>query len=364
MDDVLVCILGHINNELKKQNDLQLLLGLKKENLKTCYITHSPQSLNEISEVSDFVFYDKNNLFIKSTDYINNSDLFDETSFDYGYSNYYNFFSYGCMNLNRVAAHNPAVLISFKNAINISFFNSFKWVVIIHYDLEYPTLGFYNLIKEKLEVLKNNNKSCFIYKRNDHSYFWPDFVLLSTDKIINNELLMKTDWYTSARNWVKYFKLGVTETILEKIFDTSFNNEIIKELIENDCKKYWNVQDYKCLDKFSVGNYDFTYIIKILPFKTDHYSFYIYIGNLTNETLTVKSLKIKTNDKIIYYITNSEHGGCTWNINELDKNQFDLNETLCLEYEIMQGGRTENIIEQYDLKNTDKIYNYIVRFYR
>lgn len=366
LKDTIICVTGYINNDERKQHVLELLKKLKYENLKICYLTHSSYALNEISDIVDYVYFDKNNLLIKTSDYMDNLDLFDDSSYYYGVSTASIWQPFGEIKINFIAQHCPAVLSLLKDVINFSFINLFKWTILIDYDLTIPATGFRKFFEDKIKFLEQTNKKCLLYNRPTLDFIFPCIMFFQSEQLFSNDILMKHDWYKSTRNWIKHFKLGFSETITNKIFNDVYKNDIFYENISVDSKNYWGDDNYHNLTKFhfNVNQQDLNNIIKIFPYKKEsgEFDFFIILINSIHKTLTIENLTIfNTNTKsIIFQLNNFEINGNCWYFNKLNQNLFN-NDVLKLECKFNYDVDNYNLIEYYDLNFKDKIYKYITQ---
>lgn len=365
LNNTIVCVTGYVNTDERKHHVLELLKKLKSENLKICYLTHSSYALNEIADNVDYVYFDTNNLLITTTDYLNNSDLFDDSSFNYGVSTATRWEDFGEIKMNFIAQHCPAVLSLLKDVVNFSFFNSFKWTVLIDYDLTTPSNGFRKFFEDKIKFLEEKNKKCLLYSRPSNDFMFPCIMFFQSETLYNSDILMKHDWYKSPRDWIKNFKLGFSESITNTIFDNIYGHDIIYKNISDDSKNYWNDENYHNLTKFAfnLNNDTLINIIKILPCKKENggFDFFIVLINTDHNQLIIEDLTIlntKTNS-IIFHLHDFKINGCSWHFCPLNKNLFD-EDVLQLKYKFNYGNESRDLIENYNLKFAEKIHKYIM----
>lgn len=363
LDQTIVCVTGYVDNESKKNHVLELLSSLKEEELNVCYLTHSPQYLSEISSLVDYVYYDSNNMIIDRTDFTNNADLFDEKSYDNGFMCHTEYQSFGVFKNNFIANHCPAVLILFKNLINFSRINNFTWVVLLDYDLVNPNVGFKKYIIEKLNFLVKNSKTCFTYIRPDNDFIFPCVTIFKLDELNLNDILFKENWDRSVRDWISCWKLGFSETIIQKFLQRSYANKLHIENIVDDSKKYWGVDDYISTTKFSFAHSDYQ-VIKITPaIVNDKYILILYLQNMSQYSLMIHELSIinSSTNKVIYTVTNKHCDPNTWHLYTLDTSLYNLHDTLILNYEIRYNSEKTKIGKEiYNLNYIDNIYNHLM----
>jgi len=365
MKDVLICVTGHANTEDRKSTVIKLLKSLKSKNLNVCYLTHCSDYLDEIVKYADYLYFDNNNLLIHTGDYVNNSDLFDQDSIYYG-CNEFNFSdSFGKILINQIPPHCPAVLILQKNAVHISFVNSFKWTIMVDYDVKEPTNGFLNYFQDKIEFLEKNDKKCLMYTIPNRFYDFACIMIFQSEKLFQNELLMKYDWYTSPRNWIKHFKLGLSEFITQIIFKNVFKNDLVKVSLIEDCKKYWNTDNHNEITIYTYTGYkQFANIAKIFPYKKKEggYLLIIYLQNNTHNLFQLNNFVVENVSKntVLYERNKFDLQPSCWFFDSLNSNLFDFNDTLRLKYDTNYDNESKTITEIYDLNTIDKIHDYIM----
>jgi len=268
----LVIFSAHVDSEIKKTETIKTLKHLKELNIDVCLSTHSGLYLDELSQYVKFVSYDNNNEFLTLQDYIGNSKYIDETE-KYGYPNGKTFYDFGYVSMSIPGSpHSKCALSLIRNGVMISELNNYKWTIYLEYDVKIPELGFKHFFDYHIDKLVVSGKKCFYYetKFDNFNFLWGGPFVFETHSVFNNKKFMKNDWYSSNENWVKEWYIGFFESILEYIFYKTFNKtEIISEVIQENYKKFWNVNEISELGKF---NYEDTfysenkYLRKILEF--------------------------------------------------------------------------------------------------
>jgi hypothetical protein len=358
----LVVVSGHVTDEEKKDYVVQLLDTLKKENLNLCYVTHASNYLEELSKRVDFLYYDKNNLLMSDADYLTHSNLLDATSYNYGVFYRWNNLPFGKVIMNTIVKHGPAVVILTKNAIDIANSNHFKWIVFIEYDIILPKNGFAQFIRDKLALLISNNKKCLLYQRPDAAFIYPGILIFTPEDILTHSMFLKTDWYSSAKNWISTWKLGFSETVIQNILTSVFKNDILEYNIAEDAKQYWGVDHYSKLHIYSQAHTQ--PVIRLIPHKQDeNFLLNVFISNIDHNTLHISNLTVynKSNNSIIYNITNKTMNAGEWWYFTLTSTLYDSTDIIELQYTSNINGMTTEKLS-YDMKYIDNIYNYICRF--
>jgi len=254
MNNYLVVFSSHVDSEDKKNETIETLKHLKESNIDVCLSTHSPLYLDELSEYVKYVIYDNSNEFLTLQDYINNcKDLGD--SFIFGGSGMKTTHDFGQVSIGIPGSpHGKCALSLLKNGITISESNNYKWTIYLEYDIKIPKLGFKHFFDYHIDTLATSNKKCFYYKRGLDSlnFLWGGPFVFETSSFFGNEKFMKNDWYSSNQNWIKEWNRGFFESVIEYTINSSFTeNEIIMEIIEDNFKKFWDVNYLPEVDKFS-----------------------------------------------------------------------------------------------------------------
>ena len=254
MNNYLVVFSAHVDSEDKKNETIETLKHLKELNIDVCLSTHSPLYLDELSEYVKYVIYDNSNEFLTLQDYINNCKDLDD-SFIFGGSGMKTTHDFGQVSIGIPGSpHGKCALSLLKNGITISESNNYKWTIYLEYDIKIPKLGFKHFFDYHIDTLATSNKKCFYYKRGLDSlnFLWGGPFVFETSSFFGNEKFMKNDWYSSNQNWIKEWNRGFFESVIEYTINSSFTeNEIIMEIIEDNFKKFWDVNYLPEVDKFS-----------------------------------------------------------------------------------------------------------------
>jgi len=365
-NEILVVVAGHINNEQKKEHVLDLLSHLKAEGLKTCYVTHTPMFIEKISENTDFVFYDKNNLLIEYKDFVENCDVFDTTALEYGHNYFWADTGFGSTTTNYVTPHSGAVMVLLKNAIDIANSNHFKWIVFLEYDIVPPNCGFSEFIKEKIFLLNENNKKCLLYPRPEVGILYPGILIFQPNEINRHEIFLRTDWYSSPRKWLTTWKLGTSEEITDKILNYVFTGSTLEHNIQEDAKKYWNSDNYYTeIHRYASRHILFSNRVELIPYKhEDKFYLTLYIINDNDFPVTITNLKIvnTSRNSTIYQMDDKIINDKQWFIDFLHESLYNTNDVLYFEYTINLGKETYTHKITYDLNHIEKLYNYVSKF--
>jgi hypothetical protein len=365
----LLIICAHVDSESKKDFLIKNLKELKNEKVDVCLSTHSTMYLNELSNYVKYLVYDSNNDLITKQDYINNSDLLDSSElscynvFNIKHSFIHNFGSV----IDNIpdSPHSRSALSLFKNGVIIAKSNSYKWVVYLEYDIQKPKLGFKNLIKTKINLLTKFNKKCFYYSHDFKKFLWGGFFICDTETISKNLNFLKNNW-SSKRDWIKNWKLGFFESILEFIFKESYTSEEIEEkIITEDCYDIWNIDSYHNLNNFTFNqsiniNINKTNLtVGIYPYFNNDYKLIFYVFNKNNFTINISNIKIKIKDDVLLDIPYLPVNTNGWYINHIPI--IDYNNILYFTYDVSINNQITSFSEKFNLQNIKNIYNNLSR---
>lgn len=363
MDDVLVVVAGHVMREEQRDHVLMLLNHLKNENLNVCYVTHSPKYIEDLSEHVDFLHYDKNNLLIDNADYLHNIHMVDDSCTEYGVCTYSSRFSFGKFTSSVIPAHCPALMVLLKHAVDIANTNHFKWLVFLEYDIKTPTHGFVNFIQDKLKELTNQNKECILYPRPEDGFVYPGILMFNSSKLEHHPTFLKKPWYASTQEWIKYWKLGFSETITENILRHVFDENILEYSIAQDAKKYWNTENYATIHKYNSFLLGYQRMVTLAPSKVlDKFALHLYMIN-SSETNNLECIDLtvinQSTGDILYKINDKHMNPLEWYFDTVDETQYSMNDTITLEYTTKQYDAITGNKETYDLRYIENIYKYV-----
>ena len=251
----LVIFSSHVDTEHKKNEVIETLKHLKESNVDVCLSTHSNLYLSELSQYVKYVIYDDNNDFLVLQDYIDNCSYI-EDSFEFGITEKKIFHNFGKVTMRGgIALHSKSALMLIRNGVILSELNGYKWTIYLEYDIRVPDFGFDHFFDRHINRLIESGKKCFYYENGLESFrsMWTGPFIFETKSIFNHEKFIKTDWYSSTKNWIKEWKLGFFESVMENIIKESFGEEeIIKEVIQEKYKNFWSVETFYQIGKFSL----------------------------------------------------------------------------------------------------------------
>lgn len=366
-DEVLVVVAGHVTNEDKKNHVIRLCNDLKKDGYKTCYVTHTNYCLTDLSNNVDFVYYDKNNLLIDQNDYYDNANLFDDSYTSYGICQFYSYFSCGKLTVNGIAAHCPALTILLKNGIDIANSNNYKWIVFVEYDIITPIDGFRKYIQDKINLLNINNKKCILYPRDKDGFIYPGILIFSPSDILKHNIFLKEKWYKSTKDWISTWKMGFSETVTEHVLRSVFENQVLENSIEDDAKKYWNLDDYSKIHKYSVFDNSHRQIITLSPSKNQNDVFlHLFLLNLNNFDIDIVDLCVQneTQNITIFKINNRILQPSAWNFDTISKSLYNETDIINLQYILKFNDENNTLLykkQTYNMKYIENIYKYMCK---
>jgi len=375
-NNYLVIFCSHVDSEQKKEVVIETLKELRDEFIDVCFSTHSLQYLDEISQHVKFTIYDSNNEYVLKNDYLSNTDLIGEDFFNFGISSYNKGESFGnVLDFNPGSPHSKSALILLKNGLVISKSNHYKWTIYLEYDIPSPEFGYKKFFEDRISLLKDSNKKCYYYNNdwNDDQFrfLWGGFFIFDTNAVFGNKLMTETDWFSNRRSWIKTFKIGWFESVVEYILNSSFTTEeIINKPITEDCYKEWGISNYSELSRFK---YEQTYYknkndsrkfftVNLYPAKKeDRYVIVLFSYNSHPDyQINVKNLMIKNSESDILLVENLSVSNRGWyfQIVELEKNITGILELSCY---IDNGLETITYNEELNLDHIENIHNKLRR---
>jgi hypothetical protein len=370
-NNYLLIVCAHVDSELKKDFLIKNLTELKNENVDVCLSTHSTMYLDELSNHVNYIVYDNNNDLITKQDYIDNSDLLDSSELScYDVFNIKQSFthSFGSVIDNTPdSPHSRSALSLFKNGVVIAKSNSYKWVVYLEYDIQNPILGFKNFIQTKINLLTTLNKKCFYYSHDFKKFLWGGFFICDTETISKNIKFFQTNW-SSKRDWIRNWKLGFFESILEFIFKETYTLEQIEEkIITEDCYHVWNIDSYHKLNNFTFYqsiNIDkikpkLNLTVGIYPYFNNDYKLIFYVFNENNFNIKISNINIKNNHNMLLNILYLPINVNSWYINHIPITDYD--DILYITYDLSINEETISFSEKFNIKNIKNIYNNLSR---
>ena len=159
--------------------------------------------------------------------------MIDDDCEKFGVSTYRRYESFGTV-IERFpgSPHSKSALLLLKNGLNVSYLNHYKWTIYLEYDIKSPILGYKNFLDNIVNNLESSGKKCFYYENtNNYVFLWGGLFVFDTERLYNNKILMNTDWFSSSRNWIKTFKLGFFESVVEFLFSESFDDSEISKIV-------------------------------------------------------------------------------------------------------------------------------------
>jgi hypothetical protein len=361
-NNYLVIFSAHIDNENKKVETIETLKHLKESNIDVCLSTHSNLYLDELSKYAKYVIYDNNNEFLTLQDYIDNSKYIDDVA-RYGYPNGKTFHNFGHVSISMPGSpHSRCALSLFRNGVILGELNNYRWTIYLEYDVKIPKLGFRHFFDYHISRLVESGKKCFHYetKFDDFNFLWGGPFVFETRSVFNNQKFMRNDWYSNNQNWIKEWYIGFFESIVEHTMDSSFSkDEIISEIIQDNFKKFWDVDDLSELGKF---NYEDTfyeknkYLRKILQIhlypnvdNDGNKKLYLYCNNRGNITVNLNKILVYSDDVLYINKKNNIVNPGSWFYVPIDIDRLDDSDTVILTW----SGSIEN--EDYNKTESIKI---------
>ena len=341
----LVIFSAHVDSEIKKTETIKTLKHLKELNIDVCLSTHSALYLDELSEYVKYVVYDKNNEFLTLQDYIDNSKYIDDVA-KYGYPNGKTFHNFGHVSMSMPGSpHSKCALSLIRNGVMISELNNYKWTIYLEYDVKIPELGFKHFFDYHIDKLVVSGKKCFYYetKFDNFNFLWGGPFVFETSSVFNNQKFMKNDWYSNNQNWIKEWYIGFFESIIEHTINSSFNkNEILSEIIQDNFKKFWDVNDLSELGKF---NYEETfynknkYLRKILEFhlypnidNNGNRELYLYCNNRGGLEVNLHKILVYSDNTLHINQKNKIVNPYSWFYTPIDISGLTDNDTIILSW--------------------------------
>jgi len=347
MNNYLVIFSAHVDSENKKNETLETLKHLKESNIDVCLSTHSNLYLDELSQYVKYVIYEDNNEFLTLQDYLDNCEyLNDNTVGHFGFSKLTNIHGFGSVSINMPGSpHSKGALLLLKNGIMLSEFNGYKWTIYLEYDIKIPKLGFKHFFDYHINKLVESNKKCFNYRVNSNglNFLWGGPFVFENSPIFNNEKFMKNNWYSNNQNWIKEWQSGFFESIIQYTINSVFNeNETITEIIEDNFKKFWDVDDLSELSKFNYTD-TFSNERKYLTenFKINLYpnidddgnkKLFLYFYNGGNKQVNLTKVLVYSDNLLHINKTNHVVNPNNWSFFPIKVNELMNNDTVVLSW--------------------------------
>ena len=241
--------------------------------------------------------------------------------------------------------HSKCALSLIRNGVMISELNNYKWTIYLEYDVKIPELGFKHFFDYHIDKLVVSGKKCFYYetKFDNFNFLWGGPFVFETSSVFNNQKFMKNDWYSNNQNWIKEWYIGFFESIIEHTINSSFNkNEIISEIIQDNFKKFWDVNDLSELGKF---NYEETfynknkYLRKILEFhlypnidNNGNRELYLYCNNRGGLEVNLHKILVYSDNTLHINQKNKIVNPYSWFYTPIDISGLTDNDTIILSW--------------------------------
>lgn len=260
MNNFLLIMGAHQDNPAKLSHILNLLGYLKSEGVDVCFSTHSAYGLSEISELSKYVCYDENNLFITPNDVINSLDLIDLEKFDDRWVEWYQIDNNGPVYLKSFisgAPHQRSALKIVKNGVDVAAANGYKWVGYLEYDFSIPKISFSSIVDSIIDRIQSSKKRSYLLWNGGAVNFMYGGFFISDVGLLANNRDFNSDWFSSKQNWISSFGNKFFETTIEGFLKGKGGEEA---LIED--KDEFFIHNWGTLDKglnmftFSDSNYN------------------------------------------------------------------------------------------------------------
>jgi hypothetical protein len=380
MNKILFICSGHQDTEAKLEYVLSNLKELSGHNIDICYVTHSTNGLDKISEYCKYVHYDSNNLFPNESDLFNNLEFIPEERFKFSLTSYYSL-PFGRLNNRLFLTHSKPALSNFKNGVYVAKSNNYDWIVYFEYDAVIPEINLYNYFNSRIDYLKSQDLIGDFYHCEGDRFplIWPHFFVCKPDVFLDDEYF-NLDFSTSE-SFVKIYANQFFEQILTEITDKNSEKLIIRR--GGDILNDFNFKDYDLnsisdqgvLSKFSLGdkkkdeNDDalnhYPWFIEIYPRSIEDRNdilLVIYSGNTNkNEVYKLNYLKITDDSQnVLVIIENQELLLGNWyTYNVLSQYKVkDISENIHIEYSIEKVNvRCVNIKYKLNLNSIEKYKN-------
>jgi hypothetical protein len=355
-NNYLVVVTTHADNEYRKQQLLLLLSHLYENKIDVCLVTHCDQYINEYTPLVKYIVYDSFNEFIEPHDFLNNSDLIDNSFNEYGHStwwhiiNNYKFELYFPM-----SPHSRPSTQSFKTGCIVAYNNHYEWVAAFDGDSLIPKNGFKQLIENKIEQLVRQNKHYFYYYRSDLGAMLGNIAISNVNQTMLNNKFMHTDWNSTSREWIKQWKLGFGESIITSLMYES----CISIPIENEIYEIWGTYDIDDLHSSSSAVVRSNVLIHLFPHKQNNEinQLIFLIRSIVNDPVSIDYIKIYSKDKLYLKLDSYVVNNNSWYMHNIYPTKDEI---LYLEYRVMVNGVSQCITEQYNMNHIDNIYNFLL----
>ena len=365
-NNYLVIFSAHVDSENKRDETIETLKHLKESNIDVCLSTHSNLYLDELSQYVKYVVYDNNNEFLMIQDYVDNCNHI-KNSFEFGYSESKTFHNFGHVSIKTPCSpHSKSALLLVKNGVILSELKGYKWTIYLEYDIKIPNLGFKHFFDYHINKLLESGKKCFYYenKLKDESFIslWGGPFVFETNSVFNHKKFIKNDWYSNNKNWIEEWYLGFFESILDRIINDVFTkNEIIVEIIQENYKKFWDVDNFYQIGKFNykdgLSNNDKylknSFRIHLYPNidNDGNKKLFLYYYNSGDIKINIKQILVYSNNVLHFNKKNDFVNPHNWSLNPINISNLSNDDTVVLTW----TGSIEN--ENYTSTESIKISN-------
>jgi hypothetical protein len=247
---LLICT-GHQDNEKKVEYALQHLKKIKSDGCDICFVTHVPNGLSEISEICDYVIYDKNNSYCSESTVIENLYNVPIESLNNVIQT-----SYFINNTKLISSfhsnHTKALLISIKNGMKLAKQKGYDWICTMEYDSMITKINLHDYLVSKTFTLDKLGKLAYVYHTED---FRGGFLLYPHMLLYNISLLEKTDffnipWENNDLEYSKLFGNRCAEQLLREIIQPFQEQCVIRSAWEINSDFRYNLEDLLTNNKF------------------------------------------------------------------------------------------------------------------
>jgi hypothetical protein len=286
------------------------------------------------------------------------------------------FHSFGVATTNNPCSpHSKSALLLIRNGIILSELNKYDWTFYLEYDIKIPNLGFKHFFDYHIDILVKRNKKCFYYENrlDDESFIslWGGPFVFNTSSVFNHNKFIKNDWFSTKEGWIEEWHLGFFESILEHIMNDVFDdNEIIVENINQNYKRFWNVDNFYQIGKFNYKDNLHTknkYLkeslnIHIYPNieNPDDKKLYLYYYNSGEKTIKLKKILVYSNTLLHINKSDIIVNPYNWSIIPIDIDKLTDDDKITLTWEGSLENENYSGTESIIIGNLDSVHNNIM----
>lgn len=228
MENFLFICTGHQSTQDKIKHVESLLSTLKNQGGSVCYTTHVSDGLSKISELCDYIVYDRDDYFPDEEQLLEALPDIPDCLLDPSQYLFYNFGSFE-LRWKWVRSHSKPALANFKNGLDVAKSHGFEWIVYLEYDTILPPINVVDYFDNKIKELVLQGMDGHFYLLPGTPCVWPFFFVCRTDIFVKDENFYSA-WQTSN---IEYFKKIGLLPIEELLLRIASKSKVVFESLES-----------------------------------------------------------------------------------------------------------------------------------